>query len=88
MPLLTVQLAESSTVGPSKAEIWEFFAEKIVPIIRNWQLEMNTSLGDGEVSTSADSHETINITLQTIIENLKEKNMAQVNWYTVCACSK
>ena len=88
MPLLTVQLAESSTVGPSKAEIWEFFAEKIVPIIRNWQLEMNTSLGDGEVGTSADSHETINKTLQTIIENLKEKNMAQVNWYTVCACSK
>lgn len=79
-----VQLAESSTMGPCKAEVWDFFINKIVPVISKWQLE--ATRGHEEVADNHDSDEMVNTALQGIVETLKDKTIVQVikkNWLCV-----
>ena len=76
--LTLVQLAESSTVGPSEDEVWEFFSKKMIPVIRAWQLEPTTT----ETSCNCENpKDVINKAMMKIIDDLEceETNKAQVS---------
>lgn len=85
MCMVVFQLSELSTQAPSKAEIWNFFSNSIIPVIRKWQLDEpnQTSSGTAESEDgTALAVKRTNNWLRKFVADAKE--MTQVE---VCACN-
>ncbi len=74
------QLADITKKGPSHAEIWEYFTNKVVPVIRKWQLE---DVSSGE-ATPQRSHpgdmvepiHSLNSILETILDQIETASLS------------
>lgn len=71
-----MQLSEMTTVGPSPADIWEYFETKVAPIVCEWQVE-STLRTDSKLShpTSATNEIAINIWLTNLLDELESKEL-------------
>ncbi len=71
------QLADITKKGPSHAEIWEYFTNKVVPVIRKWQLE-DVSSGEAtpQQSHPGDMVDSLNSILETILNQIETASLS------------
>lgn len=87
--MFVLQLSEMSPKAPSKAALWDFFSERILPAIQTWQLEeppaaaVNVESEDAMSCTPSSNTTELNDWLRRFLDQVfTKKNDTKRGMYT------